>query len=106
MSAVRADRAHAGDLIQLGHLVGKRGEQLLDPAGQLVDLGAERVDAAGHHPHQVAVVGTEVPGERLRQDAELGAHPPLCQLREHLRVALAGDERLGASADPTSQTCR
>ena len=44
-----AGHAHAGDLIQLRHLVGKRGEQLLDPAGQLINLGAERVDAVQHH---------------------------------------------------------
>jgi hypothetical protein len=85
---------HAGDLIQLLHLIGKRGEQLLDPAGQLIGLGAERVDAVQHHPQQVAVVGAEVPGDRLLQDAQLGAHPALRQLREHLRVALPGDQRL------------
>jgi hypothetical protein len=28
------------------------------------------------------MVGAEVPGERLGQVADLGAHPSLCQLRE------------------------
>ena len=40
------------------------------------------------------MVGAEVPGERFLQVADLGAHPSLRQLREHLRVALPGDERL------------
>jgi hypothetical protein len=90
---LRGDPADPRDFIERVHLVGKRGEQLLDPAGQLIDLGAERVDAVQHHLQQVAVVGAEVPGERLGQDAELGAHPALRQLREYLRVAFAGDQR-------------
>jgi hypothetical protein len=40
------------------------------------------------------VVGAEVPGERLLQDAQRGAHPALGRLGEHLRVALPGDQRL------------
>ena len=45
-----ADRADAGDVVQLRHLVGARGDQLLDPSRQLADLAAERVDAVQHHP--------------------------------------------------------
>jgi hypothetical protein len=96
-----ADPAHAGDFIQLRHLGANGASSSVDPAGQLLDLGAERVDAAGqlldlgaervdaagHHLEQVAVVGAEVPGERLLQVADLEAHPSLCQLREDLRVA-------------------
>ncbi|HEY3140845.1 MAG TPA: hypothetical protein VGJ86_06930 [Acidimicrobiales bacterium] len=44
-----ADPAHAGDRIQLRHLVATgRAARSIRPA-RLLDLGAERVDAAGHH---------------------------------------------------------
>src|SRR5207247_5863112 len=78
-----AGGADTRDLIELGYLVGERGDRLADPGGELFDLGGEGIDAAEHHGQQVAVVVAELPGERLGQDADLAAHPGPGQLREH-----------------------
>jgi hypothetical protein len=88
-----AGGADAGDLIELGDLVGERGDRLADPAGELLDLAGEGIDAGEHHGQQVAVVVAEMPGERLSQHADLGAHAGPGQLRERARVTLPGDER-------------
>lgn len=94
--ARRADRADAGDGIQLGHLVGNRGEQLLDPAGQLVGLGADRVDTAGQHRQQGAVVDTDVPDARLGQAAELSGRLPFSILPHHTVARFHGSTRTPA----------
>jgi hypothetical protein len=47
-----AGGADAGDLIELGHLVGERGDGLADPHGELFDLAGEGIDAAEHHGQQ------------------------------------------------------
>jgi hypothetical protein len=91
---LRGGRGDAGNLIQLGHLARERGDRLVDPAGQLLDLGAERIDPVQHHPQQVAVMVAEVPGQRLPQNAGLAAHGAAGQLRKRGRVALPGDQRL------------
>ena len=44
-----AGLADAGDLIELGHLRRERGDRLIDPPGQFLDLGGERVDPVEHH---------------------------------------------------------
>jgi hypothetical protein len=63
------DGADAGDVIELGHLAGERGHRLVDPPGQLVDLGGQRIDPVEHHAQQPGVMVAEVPGQRLGQDA-------------------------------------
>jgi len=63
-----AGRPGAGDLIELGHLACERGDRLLDPPGQRLDLGGQRVHVIKHHAQQVAVVVAELPGQRLAQD--------------------------------------
>jgi len=68
------DDADPGDLIELGDLMGERGDRLFDPGGEGVDLGGQRVDPGQHHGQQKRVVLGEVPGERLLQDARFGAH--------------------------------
>ena len=62
-----AGPADAGDLIKLGHLTRERGQALVDPLGQRVNLGGDRVDAVAHHPQQVPVMVAEVPGQRFRR---------------------------------------
>jgi hypothetical protein len=52
---------------------------LADPGGEGIDLGGERVDPGQHHAQHEGVVIGEVPGERLLQDAGLGAHVPVGQ---------------------------
>jgi hypothetical protein len=89
---LRGGDADAGDLIELGHLGGERGVGVFDPGGERIDLGGERAGAAGHHARQERVVAGEVPGERLPQDAHLGAHLLAGQVRERVRVALPGDQ--------------
>jgi hypothetical protein len=62
--------------------------------GQHLSLGSDRVDPAGHHPQQPAVMVAELPGQRLLQDALLCAHGPAGQLRQHGGVALPGEQHL------------
>ena len=56
-----AGGADAGDLIELGDLGRERGDHLLDPPGQRLDLGGQRVHAIDHHAQQVAVMAAEMP---------------------------------------------
>src|SRR6266496_3666330 len=42
------DHADPRDVIELGHLGGVRGDRLLDPGGEGIDLGGERVDPGQH----------------------------------------------------------
>ena len=77
---LRAGFADAGDLIQLGHLSREKGDRLIDPPGQRLDLGGQRVGPVEHHLQQVAVVVAEMPGQRLLQDALLTAHGTTGQL--------------------------
>jgi hypothetical protein len=68
-----AGRPDAGDLIELGHLAGERGDRLLNPPGQVLGLGGQSVHVIRHHAQEVAVVVAEVPGQRLVQDGFAGA---------------------------------
>jgi hypothetical protein len=68
--------------------------QLLDAAGQPVDLDAERVDLVQEHPGQFRVVVVEAAGQRLHQGGALAAHPSSGQLGQHLGVALPDDQGL------------
>jgi len=79
-----AGLADAGDLIQLGHLSRERGDRLIDPPGQRLDLGGQGVGPVEHLVQQVAVVVAEMPGQRLLQDAFLAAHGTAGQLRENV----------------------
>ena len=47
------------------------------------------------------VVGVEVSGERLAQGGDLLAHLPPRQFGEHVRVGLAGDQRV----EHVARTC-
>jgi hypothetical protein len=86
--------ADAGDLIELGHLDRERGQRLIDPPGQLLDLGGQGVDPVEHHLQQVAVVVAEVPGQRLPQRADLAAQAVAGQPSQRGRVALPGHQRV------------
>jgi hypothetical protein len=72
--------------------VGVRGDGLADPGGEGIDLGGERVDPGQHHAQHEGVVIGEVPGQRLLQDAGLGAHAPAGQGGQFVRVALPADQ--------------
>ena len=63
--------ADAGDLIEPGHCFLERGDHLLDPLGQLGDVGVEPVDPGQHLGEQERVMVGEVAGERLLQLADL-----------------------------------
>ena len=70
-----------GDLIELGHLGGERGDHDLDLRGERVDVGAQRVDAVEHAPGHQRVMVVEVPGQRLPEYIYLGSHARPGQLR-------------------------
>jgi hypothetical protein len=102
LAHVRADLGHddlggtpvdAGDGVQQRHLLGVRGDQLLDPRReqsdglvQVVDVGQELGD------QQPVVVGAEPAGQRRPQRRELAPEPALGQRRQHLRVVGAADQ--------------
>jgi hypothetical protein len=69
-------------------------DQLLDAAGQPVDLDAEGVDVVQQHPRQLAMVVIEAAGQRRHQGSALAAHPSSGQLGKHLGVALPDDQGL------------
>ena len=87
LAHVRADLGHdglggtpvdAGDGVQQRHLLGVRGDQLLDPRReqsdglvQVVDVGQELGD------QQPVVVGAEPAGQRRPQRRQLGPEPAL-----------------------------
>jgi hypothetical protein len=73
---------------------GDRRNRLLDQHGELVDLAAEGVDLVQQHPRQLCVMIVEAAGEGLHQGGVLDAEPSSGQLGQHLRIALAGDQRL------------
>jgi len=66
----------------------------LDPGGELVYGRGVVVDQVQVQAGQEGVVVTEAAGERLGEGGDLGALPPLGQIRQHGRVTLAVDERL------------
>jgi hypothetical protein len=59
-----------------------------------VPIWTPSVDLVQQQPGQLGVVGVEPAGERLGQGGALGLHLAAGQAGEHLRVALAGDQRL------------
>ncbi len=65
---------------QVLKLVGERAHLLLDPPRQFQDRRRELVDALQVQAAQEGVVVTEVPGQRLLQLVDLGAHPGLGHL--------------------------
>ena len=73
---------------------GDRGDQLLDPGGELGGLAGQGVDLVQQHPGELGVVVVELPGQRLDQPVVLGPHPAAGQAGQHLRVPLAADQRL------------
>src|SRR5262249_19175929 len=89
-----ADDADPGERSELGRRAGGGGDRLLDPGGEGVYLGGERVDPGKHHGQQEGVVLGEVPGERLGQDALFAAHGSAGQAGEHVGIALPGDQRV------------
>jgi hypothetical protein len=87
LAHVRADLGHddlggalvdPGDGVQQRHLLGDRGEHLLDPRRQhrdrlvqIVDVGQDLSD------QQPVMVGAEPAGQRLPQRRQLGPEPAL-----------------------------
>jgi hypothetical protein len=87
-------RVRAGGAIGTDALGRHRGDQLLDPPGERVDLGGQGVDLAEQDPGEFAVVVIEPAGQRLDQRGMLGSHLAAGQVRQDVRVALPGDQRL------------
>jgi hypothetical protein len=90
---VRGGEADTGDLIEPGYRVRERGDLLRDPGVQGSDVAADRIDAGKHSGEQERVMVGEVAGERLFQQGDLLAQGAPGQLRQHLRAALASDQR-------------
>jgi hypothetical protein len=82
-----------GDLIEPADRLAERGDLRFDLGLEVGDVGGGLIDAGQHRGEQEGVMVGEVADERLLQQADLGAHAGAGQLREHLRVPLARDER-------------
>jgi hypothetical protein len=85
--------ADAGDLIQPVDRRLERGDLGLDPGLHRGDVGAGVVDTIQHRLQQEGVMVVEAATEGLFQLAELGTQTAAGQLRQHLGVTLAGDQR-------------
>jgi hypothetical protein len=87
--------ARAGGAVGVG---APRGGDLLDqpgyPGGQGVDLGGQGVDLVQQDAGQLAVVRLGLAVRRPGQGGALGPRPADGQVRQGLRVALPGDQRL------------
>ena len=93
---LRGVRLNAGDRAQQLDRLGVRGEHELDPFGQVLDRGVERVDVREQlRDHDPVVLDLEATGERLAELRDLQAHPGLGELGELLRV---GDTASSASS--------
>ena len=90
-----ADRADAGDGVELGDLVQVGLGQCLDPGGELGYLGGVVVDGGQHHgQHGGVLIGEEGAFQCFLQPADLAAHGAAGQLGQGPGVALAGGERV------------
>jgi hypothetical protein len=89
---LRGRATDPGDLIELFHRMGERGNQLLDPALDSDDVGGDRIHPGQHRGQQERVMVGEIPGERLLQPDDLATHRGTGQLRQHLRVPLTRDQ--------------
>jgi len=78
---------------------GNRAGQLVDPAGERADLGAQGIYLVQQHLGQLGVMLAGPAGERFDQRGPLGSHPAAGQVRERPGAALAGDQRLDHVAD-------
>ena len=79
------------------HQLNRRGERadlLLDHAGELLDLLVEEIDVAQDRPDPEPVVLVDMPLQGLAQRGDLLAHLSARELGEHVRVGLAGDQRI------------
>jgi hypothetical protein len=81
---VRGGLADPGDLIQPLDRLGEPADQRLDPGVERGDVGAQLIDPVQHPGQQEGVLVGEEPGERLRQQRQLGPHPRTGQLRQPL----------------------
>ena len=84
----------AGDVIELRDLLLVWLAHFRDLLVQDRDLAGELVDAVQHHLQDEGVFGGEERAvQGLFELAGLAAHHAPCLVREHLRAALAGDDR-------------
>ena len=83
-----------------------RADLLFDHAGELFDLLVQEIDVAQDRSDPQPMVGVEVSGERLAQRGDLLAHLLARQLGEHVRVGLAGDQRVEHVAPGLAQDVR
>jgi hypothetical protein len=98
---VRAEPgARAGGAVGVDALRGGDGGDLLPyPGGEVLNLAAELIDLVQQHPGQLGVMVVDPAGQGLDQGGVLGPHPAAGQAGQHLRVPLAGDQRLQHVAD-------
>jgi len=85
---------NAGDRAQQPHCGGERSDLFADRLGEPVDLLIEEVDVREDRADPQCVVLFEASLERLSQGWDLLAQLPPREVREHLRVSLAGDQRV------------
>ena len=104
--ALGAAALDAGDRAQQLNRRRERADLLLDHAGELLDLLVEEVDVAQDRADPQPVMRVEVPGQRLAQRGDLLAHLPARELGEHVRVGLAGDQRVEHVAPGLAQDVR
>jgi hypothetical protein len=84
---LRGVRLDAGDRAQQLDDLGVRFEDELDPFGEVLQRGVERVDVREQlRDHDPVVLDREAAGERLFELRDLEAHPGLGELGELLGI--------------------
>ena len=73
---------------------GDRRDHLIDPGGEVVDLGGQGADLVQQDLGQLAVVVAELAGQGLHQRVVLDPQPALGQAGQSEGVTLPGDQRL------------
>ena len=100
------NRSDAGYLIQPCRCCRERDQMRLDLVVEGGDIGLGAVDAVQHPGQQEPVMIIEVTVERFLKAGDLGAHPGAGHLRQHVRVAFAGDQRGHHRPSGDPENCR
>jgi hypothetical protein len=70
---LRRPLVHAGDRVQAIHLLGKRGDHLVDVRTQRLDHFVEVVEVGEHLSDEKGVMGAKAPGQGLPERRKLFA---------------------------------
>jgi hypothetical protein len=86
--------SYARNGLQQFQLVRPRGERGGEHSIEFGEGVLDQLQAVQHGAGQLGVARVEMPGQRLGQGRDLGAHLAAGQFGQHRRITLAGDQRV------------